>query len=71
MMELTIIGWKPGLRTISLMDTLRANCGMGLRQAKEAVEHLLDGGEIQIPDLGEDRALALRREIEAAGAVCR
>jgi hypothetical protein len=71
MSDLIITGWKPGLQTISLMQLLRANSGMGLQQAKQAVDDLLDGKEIRLWGLSEERALALRQEAEALNAVCR
>jgi hypothetical protein len=53
------------------MDLLRAKCGMGLKQAKQAVDDLLDGKEISIIELDDVKALGLREEIESLGAVCR
>lgn len=70
-MELIITGWSPGLQAISLIDVLRANCGMGLRQAKNAVDGLLDGTEIRIPNLSDEAATILRDQVEALGAICR
>jgi ribosomal protein L7/L12 len=71
LMELVISGWKYGLQTISLIRVVRTNSGMGLLEAKQAVEGLLDGKEICLSGLSEDRALALRQEIEALNAICR
>ena len=70
-MELVITGWKPGLKTISLMDVLRKSCGMGLKQSKEAVDGLLDGREIHVPGLSEEAADTVRKQVEAIGAICR
>jgi ribosomal protein L7/L12 len=70
MTELIIKGWKPGLKTISLMDALRTHCGMGLKEAKTAVDGLLDGREIRLSRLADDTANNLRREIESLGVIC-
>jgi hypothetical protein len=70
-MDLVISGWKPGLKTISLTIVVRANSNMGLAQAKRAVEELMDGKEIRLSGLSEERALAIRQEVEALNAVCR
>jgi ribosomal protein L7/L12 len=71
-MDLVITGWKyGGEMTISLIKLVRRNSGMGLKEAKDAVEGLLDGKEICLSGLSEDRALELRQEIEALGAMCR
>jgi hypothetical protein len=71
MSDLTITGWKPGLQTISLVQLLRASSGMGLQQARRAVEELMDGKEIRLSGLSEERAQVLRQEIEDLNAVCR
>ena len=69
-MELIIHGWKPGLKTISLMDVLRQSCGMDLKQAKEAVDGLLDGRPIRVSGLAEEAAAIVRKEAEKLGAIC-
>jgi ribosomal protein L7/L12 len=70
MMDLVITGWKPGLKTISLMEVLRKSCGMGLKQSKEAVDGLLDGREIRLAGLGQEVAATVRNDVEALGATC-
>jgi ribosomal protein L7/L12 len=71
-MDLVITGWKyGGEMTISLIKLVRRNSGMGLTEAKDAVEGLLDGKEICLSGLSEDRVLEVRHEIEALGAICR
>jgi len=69
-MDLVITGWKPGLKTISLMDVLRKSCDMGLKQSKGAVDGLLEGRQICISGLDEEVAATVRREVEALGAIC-
>jgi ribosomal protein L7/L12 len=69
-MDLIIARWKPGVKTISLMDLLQSRCGMGLKDAKCAVDGLLDGKEIRISGIEEATAQVLRSEIEVLGAVC-
>jgi hypothetical protein len=71
MSDLTITGWKPGLQTVPMMKLLMANSNMGLRQAKQAVEHLMEGKEIRLSDLSEEQAQILRPQVEALNAVCR
>ncbi len=71
MSELIITGWKPGLQTISLVRLLMANSGMGLGQAKRAVEELMGGKQIRLLDLSEEQAQQLQQEVEALNAVCR
>ena len=69
-MDLVITGWKPGLKTVSLMRVLRGSLGMGLKQSKEAVDGLLDGREIRVPNLSQGLAATIRQEVEALGAIC-
>jgi len=70
-MELVIIGWKPGVKTISLMDTLRHYKGIGLKHAKQEVDALLAGQFIHLPNLDAEALAKAKAELEALGCVCR
>jgi len=41
--DVRIAGWRPGLKTISLIDLVRGSARMSLTQAKDLVDSLLDG----------------------------
>ena len=69
-MQLVITGWKPGVKAVSLIDALRKYGGMGLKQAKQAVDALLAGKPIHISLHGEVLPDA-RAELEALGCICR
>ncbi len=71
MSDLVITGWKDGLKKISLVKVLQKNSSMGLTQAKQAVDDLMDGKEIRLTGLSDERVVALRHEIEALNAICR
>jgi ribosomal protein L7/L12 len=70
-MELVIAGWRPGLKTISLMDALRRYKGVGLKQAKQEVDGLLAGQSIRLPDLNAEAIAKAQAELEALGCVYR
>jgi len=48
MEKITIIGWKPGLRSIDLMNVLREVEGLGLADAKGRVDRLLSADPVSI-----------------------
>jgi ribosomal protein L7/L12 len=58
-------------RVILLIRLLRANSPMSLKEAKEAVEEMMDGKEIRLSGLTAARAAELRQEIESLNAICR
>jgi hypothetical protein len=69
MTTLRLIGWKPGLRTVSLIEAVR-DCSTGsLASAKEAVEHLLAGGEITLAFADESVRDEFLLRAEACGAI--
>ena len=70
-MELVITGWKPGVKTIALMDALRRYKGVGLKRAKQEVDDLLAGQSIHLPDLDAEALAQARTELEALGCMCR
>ena len=69
-MDLVISGWKPGINTILLMDVLREQAGMSLRESKASVDGLLVGEPIYLINLSEVSASELRVICEELGAVC-
>lgn len=69
-MELIIAGWRPGLKTVSLVAALCRYKGVGLKQAKQEMEDLLGGQPIQIPDMDAESLAKARAELEALGCVC-
>jgi hypothetical protein len=48
MTTVTVIGWEPGLKKISLTKLLQATSGKDLEQAKGMVDALLDGKPFEI-----------------------
>jgi ribosomal protein L7/L12 len=70
-MDLLIVGWNPGLKTVSLVKLLRDAGDMGLLHAKQAVDDLLAGKEVRVCNLDAAIAQDLRTRAEAMGAVFR
>jgi ribosomal protein L7/L12 len=71
MADIIITGWKPDLEIISLIRLLRRNSTMGLKEAKDAFEGLIDGKEIRLSGLSEHSAAEVRKEIESLNFICR
>lgn len=69
MTELRISGWRPGMRKLSLTSLLRERLGLSLRDAKAAVDLVLEGREahLHVPDEADcERLIA---EIADLGAI--
>jgi ribosomal protein L7/L12 len=66
--ELT--GWREGLNKIKLNQLLRQYGGLGLADAKEAVDRLLAGERVAVPCADEDKARSFCEQAIAAGADC-
>lgn len=66
MITVTLTGWKPGLKKISLTHLLQSMACQGLQEAKGHVDSLLDGDMIAIefPSLIEAERFA-----QAASAI--
>ncbi len=69
MPKLNIIGWRKGLLKISMTHVLREHLPLGLREAKDCVDNVLDGQVVSfsLDDLAQAEALA--KSLEAVGAV--
>ena len=69
MPKLNIIGWRKGLLKISMTHVLREHLPLGLREAKDCVDNVLDGQVVSfsLDDLAQAEALA--KSLEAVGAI--
>jgi hypothetical protein len=66
-----VVGWKPGLQKVSFNDLLRETTGMGLREAKAVVVRILNGDEVELRALDDERGVLLARRAAELGAVLR
>jgi hypothetical protein len=69
MKTVRLIGWKPGLKKISLVDLLKHYAGHNLGTAHQAMVRLMEGGvvEVQVDDRVVKEFVAAAEQI---GAVC-
>ena len=69
MPKLNITGWRKGLLKISMSHVLREHLSLGLREAKECVDDVLDGKVVSfsLDDLAKAEALA--KALEEIGAI--
>ncbi len=60
MPKLKIIGWRYGLQKITMTKTLQARLSLGLREAKQCTDDVLDGKTVsfEIDNLATAKELA-------------
>ena len=64
-----LTGWQAGLRKISLTKIIRKHTGYGLAKGKKCVDDVLEDIPVLIPDLSNNVAEELLREVRSVGAV--
>jgi hypothetical protein len=69
MTRVIITGWRQGLNKVQLNHLLRRHAGLGLSEAKRAVDDLLagEGLTFEFPDAGS--ASAFCESVSAIGAI--
>jgi hypothetical protein len=70
MTNVTLIGWRPGIQTVSLILAVKEQVG-SLKAAKALVESLIDGQEITIQFDDTKVAVQFCTSAEQLGAVVR
>ncbi|MCA8996546.1 MAG: hypothetical protein KDA80_06170 [Planctomycetaceae bacterium] len=67
MSQVLILGWKPGFQKVAMNHLLQAKAGLGLREAKAAVDDILEERPVvcQVRD-----AETFRLAAQQLGAVC-
>ena len=68
MVSVHIVGWRRGLRKVSVTQLLNDQLGCGLAEAKRCTERLLDGQLVVLDLLDGTSAAALVRALDALGA---
>ena len=69
MPQVMLVGWKPGLRGVSLIKLLQAEAGLSLKAAKESVDRCLEGERVSISMPTEEAAEKLAQQASDLGAV--
>jgi hypothetical protein len=67
--EVRVVGWREGFMKISFTHLLMERCGMGLAEAKHALDKVLYGGEITVTLHHEVDAERFCADATALGAV--
>jgi hypothetical protein len=69
MTKLQMIGWQPGLRTVSLVQLLKDKSTGSLAAAKTLADSLLDGEVVEIGFKTVAEAQAFREHAESLGVI--
>ncbi|MGI8566868.1 MAG: ribosomal protein L7/L12 [Pyrinomonadaceae bacterium] len=69
MLKLNIIGWRKGLLKISMTHVLREHLPLGMREAKDCVDNILDGQVVSFSLNDFAKAEALAKALEDVGAI--
>jgi ribosomal protein L7/L12 len=69
MPRLNITGWRVGLKKISMTHALQEHLGLGLKDAKGAVDKVANGEAVSFVLEEPDKAEALAKALEAVGAI--
>jgi hypothetical protein len=67
MTRIELTGWREGLNKVALNHLLRRSGGLGLADAKDAVDHLLSGGNVVVECSDEEAARSFCQQAQAAG----
>lgn len=70
MKRVLITGWVPGFNKIETNKLLRSHLGYNLREAKDAVDAILEGTLVEF-DLPDDQAVEVCAELQKLNAICR
>ena len=71
MSKVHITGWHPGLQKVTAIKYLVQDTPYGLKEAKDCIDKVVDGGQVTIPFASAAKAKALAAKLEGVGAVVR
>jgi ribosomal protein L7/L12 len=71
MLIVKVVGWEPGMLTISLIKLVRETTGKDLAQAKAVVDALLDGQSFDVCFEDEEAAKGFADRLKAIGCTAR
>jgi hypothetical protein len=69
MTTLQMIGWKPGVQTVSLVQLIRDASTGSLTAAKQLVDDLLNGSPVEIQFSTPEQAQDFRERAESLGVI--
>ncbi|WP_156087505.1 hypothetical protein [Lysobacter sp. Root667] len=70
MIRVVVTGWVPGFNKVETNKRLRGYLDYDLREAKDTVDAILNGGEVEF-ELPDDQAIQLCRELNQLGVTLR
>jgi hypothetical protein len=70
MQRITFYGWYVGMRKIPFTFLLRDEAGLGIKEAHEAMLHVLDEQEVTL-EVADELAARLLAQAQALGIRCR
>lgn len=71
MVIVMFVGWRAGLKKVSLTELLQHRTHLSLKEAKDSVDKLLDGQQISISCSSLTEADELVKAATALGAECK
>ena len=69
MPQVLILGWRPGLKSVSLVKLLQEHNNYSLKMAKEIVDRCLKGETVAVEMATQMEAERLAREASSLGAI--
>jgi len=69
MPQVLILGWRPGLKSVSLVKLLQEHTNYSLKMAKEIVDRCLKGETVAVEMATQMEAERLAREASSLGAI--
>ncbi len=69
-MKVTLTGWKTGLKTVSLIEAIKAHSGLGLVASKALVDELLEGEVMSLEFESKENAITFQKVAQSLGAIC-
>lgn len=70
MTEVSLIGWRIGLKKIPLDLLIKDRASLSLSQAKRSVDELLDGKTVVLSFDNPEDAVRFSEDASALGAIC-
>lgn len=70
-MKIKLTGWNEGLKKVSLTKLQTKHLDLSLKEAKENVDLLLEGFEIEIVVTSEENAENFINEAKEIGVICK
>lgn len=71
MMRVELVRWNKGLKTVSLIEAVKAYGNVGLAASKKLVDDFLGGQSFSVECTSDEKAAEFKQLAEDRGAVCK